>query len=88
VAVSSAVCGVQACEHVAALEANTMVYLNNRATWASAPRIVSKNEPGALRMTIDSRLINACIEPMPWPMPNLDAAMVTLVGTTVYFTLD
>ena len=39
-------------------------------------------------MTIDSRRINSCTEPMPWPMPNLDAAMVTLVGTTVYFTLD
>jgi hypothetical protein len=30
------------CEHVAAFEANDMVYLNNRATWSSAPRIVSK----------------------------------------------
>ncbi len=75
-------------EHVAALEANGMVYLNNRATWTSAPTIVPKKEPGALRMTIDSRPINGCTEPMPWPMPNLDVAIVTLVGTTVYFTLD
>ncbi|KAF0775740.1 hypothetical protein AaE_000560, partial [Aphanomyces astaci] len=56
--------------HVAALEANGMVYQNNRATWAAAPRIVSKKEVGDLRMTIDSRPINACTEPMPWPMPN------------------
>ncbi|KAH9178489.1 hypothetical protein AeNC1_017417 [Aphanomyces euteiches] len=39
-------------------------------------------------MTIDSRPINACTEPMPWPMPNLDSAMACLVGTKAYFTLD
>ncbi|ETV91597.1 hypothetical protein H310_13847 [Aphanomyces invadans] len=71
-------------EHVAALRANSMVYLNNRSTWAAAPRIVPKKEAGALRMTIDSRPMNACTE----PMPNLDSAMVCLVGVTVYFTLD
>ncbi|KAF0742575.1 hypothetical protein Ae201684P_008386 [Aphanomyces euteiches] len=75
-------------EHVAALEANGMVYKNNRATWAAAPRIVPKRDAGALRMTIDSRPINACTEPMPWPMPNLDSAMACLVGTKAYFTLD
>ncbi|KAF0699578.1 Aste57867_9866 [Aphanomyces stellatus] len=75
-------------EHVAALQANGMVYLNNRSTWAAAPRIVPKKEAGALRMTIDSRPINACTDPMPWPMPNLDSAMVCLVGATVFFTLD
>ncbi len=75
-------------EHVAALEANKMVYLNNRSMWAAAPRIVPKKEAGTLRMTIDSRPINAQTVPMPWPMPNLDAAFATLVGTEVYFTLD
>ncbi|KAH9093688.1 hypothetical protein Ae201684P_016312 [Aphanomyces euteiches] len=75
-------------EHVAALEANGMVYKNNRATWVAAPRIVPKRDAGALRMTIDSRPINACTEPMPWPMPNLDSAMACLVGTKAYFTLD
>ncbi|KAH9137526.1 hypothetical protein AeRB84_017790, partial [Aphanomyces euteiches] len=75
-------------EHVAALEANGMVYKNNRATWAAAPRIVPKRDAGVLRMTIDSRPINACTEPMPWPMPNLDSAMACLVGTKAYFTLD
>ncbi|KAH9141743.1 hypothetical protein AeRB84_014110 [Aphanomyces euteiches] len=75
-------------EHVAALEANGMVYKNNRATWAAAPRIVPKRDAGALRMTIDSRPINACTEPMPWPMPNLDSAVACLVGTKAYFTLD
>ncbi|ETV92271.1 hypothetical protein H310_13336 [Aphanomyces invadans] len=46
------------------------------------------NGIGALRMTIDSRPINACTDPMPWPMPNLDSALVCLEGTSVYFTLD
>ncbi|KAH9147037.1 hypothetical protein AeNC1_019450, partial [Aphanomyces euteiches] len=35
-------------------------------------------------MTIDSRPINACTEPMPWPMPNLDAAH----RACWFFTLD
>ncbi|ETV65133.1 hypothetical protein H257_18058 [Aphanomyces astaci] len=70
--------------HVVALEANGIVYKNNRATWAATPRIVPKKEVGDLRMTIDSRPINACTE----PMPNLDSAMVCLVGTNMYFNLD
>ncbi|KAH9100355.1 hypothetical protein LEN26_015930 [Aphanomyces euteiches] len=74
--------------HIEQLERAGLVYKNNRATWASAPRIVPKKDLGDLRMTIDSRLINACTEPMPWPMPNLDSAMTILVGTTVYSTLD
>ncbi|KAH9141744.1 hypothetical protein AeRB84_014109, partial [Aphanomyces euteiches] len=73
---------------LAALEANGMVYKNNRATWAAAPRIIPKRDAGALRMTIDSRPINQCTEPMQWPMPNLDSAMACLVGTKAYFTLD
>ena len=74
--------------HVRELEAAGLVYRNNRATWASAPRIVPKKDPGDLRMTIDSRPINACTEPMPWPMPNLDAALTVLVGAQAFFTLD
>ncbi|KAF0775598.1 hypothetical protein AaE_000702 [Aphanomyces astaci] len=74
--------------HAATLEANGMVYQNNRATWAAAPRIVPKKEVGDLRMTIDSRPINACTEPMHSLMPNLDSVMVCLVGKKVYFTLD
>lgn len=75
-------------KHVAELEAVGAVYKNNRARWAAAPRIVPKKDPSDLRMTIDSRPINACTEPMPWPMPNLDAALATLAGTRVYFSLD
>ncbi|KAH9119552.1 hypothetical protein AeMF1_007818, partial [Aphanomyces euteiches] len=71
-------------QHVRELEAAGLVYRNNRATWASAPRIVPKKDPNDLRMTIDSRPINACTEPMPWPMPNLDAAH----RACWFFTLD
>ncbi|RQM19921.1 hypothetical protein B5M09_011981, partial [Aphanomyces astaci] len=46
--------------HVRELEAAGLVYHTNRATWAVAPRIVPKKGPGDLRMTIDSRPINAC----------------------------
>ncbi|KAH9094099.1 hypothetical protein Ae201684P_016714 [Aphanomyces euteiches] len=75
-------------QHVAELEAAGLIYRNNRATWAAAPRIVPKKNPGEYRMTIDSRPINAWTEAMPWPMPNLEAAMATLVGMEVFFTLD
>ncbi|KAF0707227.1 hypothetical protein AaE_013712 [Aphanomyces astaci] len=75
-------------KHVRELEEAGLVYRNTRSRWAAAPRIVPKKDPGDLRMTIDSRPINACTEPMPWPMPNLEVAMSVLQGSTVYFTLD
>ncbi|KAH9150223.1 hypothetical protein AeRB84_006900, partial [Aphanomyces euteiches] len=75
-------------QHARELEAAGLVYRNNRATLASAPRILPKKDPNDLRMTIDSRPINAWTEPMPWPMPNLDATLTVLVGSHVYFTLD
>ncbi|KAF0703244.1 hypothetical protein AaE_015477 [Aphanomyces astaci] len=62
-------------QHVEELKAAGLVYRNNRAKWAAAPRIVTKK-------------VNAWMIPMPWPMPNLDAAMATLVGINVFFTLD
>ncbi|KAF0739478.1 hypothetical protein Ae201684P_009872 [Aphanomyces euteiches] len=62
-------------EYVAALEVCGMMYLNIRATWVAAPRIVHKKKAGALRMTIDSRPINVCTKSMPWPISNLDSAM-------------
>ncbi|ETV76454.1 hypothetical protein H257_09473 [Aphanomyces astaci] len=71
-------------QHVEELEAAGLVNHNNRETWAAAPRIVAKKAPGEYRMTIDSRPMEV---PMPWPMPNLDAAMATLVGMNVFFTL-
>ncbi|KAF0729338.1 hypothetical protein Ae201684_013084 [Aphanomyces euteiches] len=75
-------------KHVRELEDAGLVYRNTRSRWAAAPRIVPKKDPGDLRMTIDSRPINACTEPMPWPMPNLEVAMAVLRDSKVYFTLD
>jgi hypothetical protein len=75
-------------KHVRELEEAGLVYRNTRSRWAAAPRIVPKKDPGDLRMTIDSRPINACTEPMPWPMPNLEVAMGVLKDSKVYFTLD
>ncbi|ETV78978.1 hypothetical protein H257_07762 [Aphanomyces astaci] len=62
-------------KHVRELEEAGLVYRSTRSCWASAPRIVPKKDPGDLSMTINSRPINACTEPMPWPMPNLEVAM-------------
>ncbi|ETV75951.1 hypothetical protein H257_09910 [Aphanomyces astaci] len=71
-------------KHVRELEEAGLVYRNTRSRWAAAPRIVPKKDPGDLRMTIDSRPINACTE----PMPNLDVAMGVLKDSLVYFSLD
>ncbi|KAH9100150.1 hypothetical protein LEN26_016133 [Aphanomyces euteiches] len=75
-------------KHVRELEEADLVYRNTRSRLASAPRIVPKSGPCDLRMTIGSRPINACTEPVPWPMPNLDVAMAVLKDSKVYFTLD
>ncbi|ETV90624.1 hypothetical protein H310_14627 [Aphanomyces invadans] len=69
------------------LEAAGLVYRTTRPRWAAAPRFVPKKVPGDLRMTIDSRPINACTEPMPWLMPKLETAMGVLKDSRVYFTL-
>jgi hypothetical protein len=52
--------------HTAECIKHGLVYVNPRST---APRIVPKKNPGEFRMTIDVRGVNACTEPMPWPMP-------------------
>lgn len=75
-------------EHVNALVNAGLVFENHRSRWASPPRIVSKKEPGEYRMTVDTRAVNACTEPMPWPMPHLDTALTQLEGSEVYFNLD
>jgi hypothetical protein len=70
-------------DHVKALEAAALIYKNNRSRWAAATRVVRKKD-GSLRMTIDSRPINACTEQLSWPMPNLDAAFALLVGLSAF----
>ncbi|ETV81927.1 hypothetical protein H257_05466 [Aphanomyces astaci] len=70
--------------HVRELEAASLVYHNNRATWASALGIVPNKDPGDLRMTIDSRRINVYTE----PMPKLDADLTALVDARTFVTID
>jgi hypothetical protein len=44
-----------------------LMYLNNDSQWSSAPRIVAKKEPGAYRMTVDLRAVNALtVRPYPY----------------------
>jgi hypothetical protein len=75
-------------KHTQELKDAGLVYENYRSRWSSAPRIVPKKEPGQFRMTIDTRGVNACTEPMPWPMPHLEVVMSHLKGSQVFFTLD
>lgn len=75
-------------KHVKALLAAGLVYVNPRSRWASPPRIVAKKAAGQYRMTIDTRGVDACTEPMPWPMPNLEVIMGHLEGTNRYFSFD
>ncbi|ETV93807.1 hypothetical protein H310_12370 [Aphanomyces invadans] len=55
-----------------------MEYLEGHVAELERAGLVYRNN----RMTIDSRPVNACAEPMPWPMPNLDAALSMLAGTS------
>ncbi len=75
-------------QHVSELLEHGLVYMNHRSRWCSAPRIVSKKEPGQYRMTIDVRGVNSRTEPMPWPMPILEVVTESVAGSNVYFTLD
>lgn len=65
-----------------------LVRVYYRSRWASAPRIVAKSEPGAYRMTVDTRAVNAVTEPMPWPMHDLEVDSGKLNGSEFYLTLD
>ncbi|KAE8980295.1 hypothetical protein PR002_g24168 [Phytophthora rubi] len=75
-------------EHVQELLDNGLAYVNPSSRWASPPRIVTKNEPGTYRMTVDTRAVNDRTEPIQWPMPMLESALGLLEGTSCYFTLD
>ena len=75
-------------QHLDDLVAAGLLYPNHRSRWASPPRIVSKKEPGQYRMTVDTRGVNACTEPMHWPMPDLESAPACVEGSSAYLLLD
>ncbi|KAH7462617.1 Retrovirus-related Pol polyprotein from transposon 297 [Phytophthora ramorum] len=75
-------------EHIEELVRHGLVKKNHRSRWASAPRIVAKRKPGEYRMTVDTRAVNALTEPMPWPMPDIEADLAQVEDSEAYFTID
>ncbi|GMF18364.1 unnamed protein product [Phytophthora fragariaefolia] len=39
-------------------------------------------------MTVDTRAVNALTEPMPWPMPDIEADLAQVEDSDAYFTID
>ncbi|KAF4036128.1 putative retrovirus-related Pol polyprotein from transposon [Phytophthora infestans] len=74
--------------HVKDLLDAMLIRENSRSRWCSPPRIMPKMYVNDLRMTIDDRAVNACTEPMPFPMPQLDVVITHVEGPTVFFSCD
>lgn len=72
-------------DHMNDLMEHGLVFENHRSRWSSAPRIVNKKDPGDYGTTVDTRAVNALTEPMPWPMPDLEADLGKIDGSTCYF---
>lgn len=49
--------------------------------------IVSKPLPAKFRLTFDFRPVNACTEPMAWPMPHMDSVCAQFAGSNVIASL-
>lgn len=64
-----------------------MLVRENPRRWCSAPRIVPKKDSDELRMTVETRAVNAQTEPMPFPMPRLEVSLGYVEGSCVYFSL-
>ncbi len=67
--------------------AHILGYVNPRSRWASAPRLVPKNDV-SFRMTVDQRGPNSYTEPMHWLMTVLEVVMTRLLKKTVFFSID
>ncbi|POM64475.1 Retrotransposon protein, Ty3-gypsy subclass [Phytophthora palmivora] len=61
---------------------------NNRSQWCSPPRFVPKTSVEELRMTIDTRAVNACTEPVPFPIPQPEVVISHVEEATVFFSCD
>lgn len=73
--------------HVQDLLRAMLIRDNNRSRWCSPPRIALK-ELDDLRMTIDTRGINACTKAMHFPMPQIEVSVTHVEGATVFFFCD
>ena len=75
------------------LEAFGLVYRNNTSRFSSAVHVVPKvdkptNVDKHLRWTVDLREINKWIEPITWPMPNLDVVSESVSNAKFFSSFD
>lgn len=56
--------------------------------WVSAPLIVPKRPPAMYRLTLDYRPVNSATIPTFWPMPNIEAEISDVRGSTAFAGID
>ena len=75
------------------LEKYGLVYRNNTSRYSSAVHVVPKVDKPTdidkhLRWTVDLREVNKWIEPITWPMPNLDVVSEAVWDAKVFSSFD
>ena len=69
------------------LEANGLIYPNPQSVWASPAMPVAK-PGGGYRMVVDLRGVNRWIEPIPYPIPNLESIAGAVRGMKCFAVFD
>ena len=75
------------------LERFRLIYKNNRSRFSSPIHVLPKVDPPIdidkdFRWTVDLRKINAWLDPLVWPMPNLDVIAEAVSNSQFFATLD
>jgi len=63
-----------------------LLRLNPKSKWSSPVFLPPKKD--SFRFTVDSRLVNSCIEPRAWPLPFLEVDLEKAVSAGYYAVLD
>jgi hypothetical protein len=63
-----------------------LLKLNPNSKWSSPVFLSPKKD--SFRFTVDSRLVNSCIEPRAWPLPFLEVDLEKAVNSGYYAVLD
>ena len=69
------------------LEENGLIYPNPQSVWASPAMPVAK-PGGGYRMVVDLRGVNKWIEPIPYPIPNLESVAGAVRGMKCFAVFD
>lgn len=65
------------------------VFVRGTSAASSPPHVFPKpGEPGRFRMTIDFRKLNVGVEPINFPMPNVEKSIEALAGFKYYCKID